>query len=229
MRPLRNIALAAATTLVAVAPLGAQVQSYKDIKTPALHQLNVPQPKRIQLANGMVIFLMEDHELPLIRGTARIRGGARDVAADKTGLASIYGSSWRTGGTETKTGDQLDDLLEARAARVETGADDDSQSIRLDVLKDDFDTVFPIFVDLLPQPAVAQFHRPQVLFCVYLRILLQPLRRHRIYRLGQAETTASRLARIRHQPVRRSLCGQSLHEPVRQTAAGNQKRARRNF
>ena len=156
MRPLRNIALAAATTLLAVAPLGAQVQSYKDIKTPALHQLNVPQPKRIQLANGMVIFLMEDHELPLIRGTARIRGGARDVAADKTGLASIYGSSWRTGGTETKTGDQLDDLLEARAARVETGADDDSSNVRLDVLKGDFDTVFPIFVDLLQHPAFRQ-------------------------------------------------------------------------
>jgi len=29
----------------------------------------------MQLANGMVIFLQEDHELPLIRGTAQIRGG----------------------------------------------------------------------------------------------------------------------------------------------------------
>ena len=103
----------------------------------------MPQPKRVQLGNGMVLFLMEDHELPLIRGTALIRGGSRDVAADKAGLAGIYGQAWRTGGTASKTGDELDEFLEARAARVETGADDDSSSISLDVLKNDFDAVFP--------------------------------------------------------------------------------------
>src|SRR5207244_71745 len=82
--------------------------NYKDIKTPPLHKVTIEQPKRIQLANGMVIFLMEDHELPLIRGFAEAHGGGRDVSADKLGLASIYAESWRTGGTETKTGDKLD-------------------------------------------------------------------------------------------------------------------------
>ena len=77
----------------------------------------------------MVLFLMEDHELPLIRGTATIRGGSRDIPAGKAGMAGIYGQSWRTGGTKTKTGDELDELLESRAARVETGADEDSSSI----------------------------------------------------------------------------------------------------
>jgi zinc protease len=156
MRPLRKIALGIAAALVAAAPLAAQVQSYKDIKTPPLHKIAIPMPKRIQLANGMVIFLMEDHELPLIRGGATIRGGERDAPADKAGLASIYSQSWRTGGTESKTGDQLDDLLEARAARVETTADDDSSSVTINVLKNDFDTVFPIFLDVLQHPAFRQ-------------------------------------------------------------------------
>jgi len=156
MRPLRNMALAAAAALIAVAPLGAQVQNYKDIKFPPLHKINIEQPKRIQLANGMVIFLLEDHELPLIRGSASIRGGGRDVPAEKTGLGSIYAQSWRQGGTETKTGDQLDDLLEARAARVETSLDEDSSTVSINVLKGDFDTVFPIFVDILQHPAFRQ-------------------------------------------------------------------------
>jgi zinc protease len=156
MRPLRKIALGIAAALVAAAPLAAQVQSYKDIKTPPLHNIPIPMPKRIQLANGMVIFLMEDHELPLIRGAATIRGGERDAPADKAGLASIYSQSWRTGGTESKTGDQLDDLLEARAARVETSTDDDSSSVTINVLKNDFDTVFPIFLDVLQHPAFRQ-------------------------------------------------------------------------
>src|SRR5262249_34400338 len=40
--------------------------------------------------------------------------------------------------------------------RVETGADEDSSAISLDVLKSDFDTVFPIFADLLRTPEFRQ-------------------------------------------------------------------------
>lgn len=155
MRSLRIHAIVAATALLSL-PAVAQVSDYHDIKTPPLHQIQMPQPKRVQLANGMVIFLMEDHELPLIRGSARIRGGSRDIPADKTGLAGIYGSAWRTGGTDSKTGDELDDFLEARAARVETGASEDSSNVSMSVLKGDFDTVFPIFVDVIEHPVFRQ-------------------------------------------------------------------------
>lgn len=156
MKTLRK-ALVAAVALVTVAlPSMAQVKSPKEIKTPPLRTLNMPQPKRVQLGNGMVILLMEDHELPIIRGAANIRGGERDVPAGKDGLVDVLGDAWRTGGTQTKTGDELDDSLESRAARVETGGDEDSTAVRLDVLKDDFDTVFPIFLDVLRNPAFRQ-------------------------------------------------------------------------
>jgi zinc protease len=147
---------AAAVLLMSAAPSFAQVRDYREIKTPALRKLNVAQPKRIQLPNGMVIFLMEDHELPLIQGSATIRGGERDVPLDKAGLMAIGGQSWRTGGTQSKTGDELDDFLESRAARVETGGDDDSTSVSMNVLKGDFDAVFPIFLDVLQHPAFRQ-------------------------------------------------------------------------
>ncbi len=155
MTSLRIHAIAAATALLSL-PALAQVSDYHQIKTPSLHQMQLAQAKRIQLANGMVIFLMEDHELPLIRGTARIRGGGRDVAPEKTGLAGIYSGAWRTGGTTAKTGDELDDFLESRASRVETGAGEDSMNVNMSVLKGDFDTVFPIFVDVLEHPAFRQ-------------------------------------------------------------------------
>lgn len=155
MRSIRITAIAIAGALLSMSAYP-QATDYRDIKTPPLHFMKVEQPKRIQLANGMVIFLMEDHELPLISGTARIRGGSRDVAGDKTGLAGIYGGSWRTGGTEKQTGDQLDDFLEARAAHVETGASDDSSRVSFNVLKGDLDAVFPIFVEVLEHPAFRQ-------------------------------------------------------------------------
>ncbi|HYM60945.1 MAG TPA: pitrilysin family protein [Thermoanaerobaculia bacterium] len=156
MKTLNYYAVAAAALLTLAMPSMAQVKDYHDIKTPPLRSFEAAKPKRIQLANGLIIFLQEDHELPLIRGSARIRGGGRDVSANQAGLVNILGASWRTGGTESKTGDQLDDFLEARAARVETSADLDSTFVRLDVLKGDFDTVFPIFLDLLQHPAFRQ-------------------------------------------------------------------------
>ncbi len=145
-----------AATLLAATTLFAQVRDYREIKTPPMKPFTQASPKRIELANGMVIFLMEDHELPVIRGSATVRGGERDVPANLAGLADIYGQSWRTGGTEKQTGDQLDDFLETRAAHLETGADDDSSFVSMNVMKGDFDAVFPLFVELLQHPAFRQ-------------------------------------------------------------------------
>src|SRR6266496_4142437 len=90
--------------LLACLPLNAQ--DWKQIPIPQLPAFHPQEPKRIELPNGMVVFLQEDHELPLIGATARIRGGSRIEPAAKTGLVSLYGEVWRTGGTKTQTGDQ---------------------------------------------------------------------------------------------------------------------------
>lgn len=132
--------------------LWAQATNWTQIQIPKLPAFKPPQPKRIQLDNGMVIFLQENHELPMIDGTARIRGGGRRVPANKTGLIDVYGEAWRTGGTKTQTGDQLDDFLEQRAAKVETGGSIDSTTISWSCLKEDFDDVFHAFDDLLRNP-----------------------------------------------------------------------------
>jgi zinc protease len=125
---------------------------WKQIPIRPLRPFQPKQPKRIQLPNGMVIFLQEDRELPLIDGVARIRGGSREEPANKVGLINIYGEVWRTGGTKTQTGDQLDDFLEIRAAKVETNGGGDSTSIGWSCLKGDFEDVFKIVADLLQQP-----------------------------------------------------------------------------
>ena len=149
--------MVATLALVMLVPAAlAQVTSHKDIKAPSLRSFSMPQPKRVALPNGMVIFLQEDHELPLIAGTAVIRGGGRDIPADKAGMLGIYTGAWRTGGTTTRPGDQLDEFLDARAARVEVGGDTDSTRVSMDILKGDLETVFPIWVDVLKNPAFPQ-------------------------------------------------------------------------
>ncbi len=129
-----------------------ELPSWKQIPIPPLPAFHPQQPRRIELSNGLVIFLQEDHELPLIDGFARIRGGSVEEPADKTGLVDMYGEVWRTGGTKSQTGDQLDDFLEIRAAKVETGGGPDSTSISFSCLKGDLDDVFKLFLDVLRNP-----------------------------------------------------------------------------
>ena len=145
------VLLLAAAVLVPPHLLSAQA-TWKQIPIPPLRSFKPQQPKRIELSNGMVIFLQEDHELPLIDGTARIRGGSVNEPANKTGLVDIFGEVWRTGGTKTQTGDQLDDFLEVRAAKVETGPGPDSSTISFSCLTGDLDDVFKAFQDVLQNP-----------------------------------------------------------------------------
>lgn len=127
--------------------------SWKQVPIPTLPAFHPQEPIRIQLANGMVIFLQPNHELPLISGAVRIRGGSISEPADKVGLVDIYGEAWRTGGTTKLTGDEMDDLLEARAAKVETDGASDHTTVSFDCLRGDFDEVFNLFVALLQNPA----------------------------------------------------------------------------
>src|SRR3977135_3235887 len=120
----------------------AQSTNWKQIPIPPLPAFKPQLPKRIELPNGMVIFLQEDHELPLIDGSITIRGGSRVEPAEKVGFVAVFGQVWRTGGTRTRTGDQLDDYLEARAAKVETGGRSDATTVGWSSLKNDFNDVF---------------------------------------------------------------------------------------
>jgi zinc protease len=143
--------LALLTLVPAFAP-AQQAQPWKQIPIPTLPPFHPQQPKRIVLDNGAIIFLQEDHELPFIDGSVNIRGGGRDVAVAKTGLVDLYGEAWRTSGTAKMSGDAMDDLLEAKAAKVETGGDVDSTGVSWSCFKTDFDTVFGLTMDLLLHP-----------------------------------------------------------------------------
>jgi zinc protease len=136
--------------------LHSQATTWKQIPIPALHEFKPQKPKRIELANGMIIFLQEDHELPVISGSAVIRGGSREEPAQKISLTGIYGEVWRTGGTHARTGDDLDDYLEARAAKVESSGGSDSTSLSWSCLKEDQEDVFKVFLEVLREPEFRQ-------------------------------------------------------------------------
>ena len=130
-----------------------QVTDYKSLKYPKLGDIEVPEVQQVTLANGMRLFLLEDHELPLVNVSVMIRAGSVYEPADKIGLASITGQVMRTGGTAGRTGDEIDEELEAIAASVETGIGLNSGSASMSVLKRDLDKGLSILADVLMNPA----------------------------------------------------------------------------
>jgi zinc protease len=129
---------------------------YKQLKYPKLRDIQVPDVEQVTLPNGMQLFLLEDRELPLVHVSAVIRTGLVYEPADKIGLAGLTGTVMRTGGTASKTGDEIDEQLEQIAATVETGIGRSSGSAGMSVLKDDVDTGLSVLADVLMNPAFRQ-------------------------------------------------------------------------
>ena len=136
-------------------PVLAQVKQVDELQYPPLPELVIPEPERVVLKNGMVVLLMEDHELPLVSLSAFIKTGSRLEPQDKIGIASLTGAVLRTGGTTKQSGDELDEFLEGKAAMIETAIGGSAGTASMSCLKEDFPVVLEVFGDILRTPAFA--------------------------------------------------------------------------
>ncbi|HET9318309.1 MAG TPA: pitrilysin family protein [Bryobacteraceae bacterium] len=134
----------------------AAIPSYKDLKYPPLKPVKIPNVATFTLPNGMKLYLLENHELPLVRGSAMVRTGNLFDPPDKVGLATITGMAMRTGGTKSKTGDQLDEELENIAASVESSIDESVGVASFSCLKENTGEVLGVFHDMLTTPGFRQ-------------------------------------------------------------------------
>ena len=160
------LALCAALLFVGIGPAPVHAQQADDIQTvdydvrdltfPDLPDVEAPEPRRVELDNGMTIFLLEDHELPQVNAVARINAGSVYDPAEKVGLASVTGTVMRTGGTESMSPDSINQTLENIGATVETGFSTTSGQAFVSTLSDNVETVLPVFADVLQNPAFAE-------------------------------------------------------------------------
>ena len=116
-------------------------------------EFSPPEPERVVLDNGMVLYLLEDHELPLVTITATMRTGSWLDPTDKIGLAGMTGAVMRTGGGGGLSAEQVDAELEQFAADVSIGIGRQSGSASLDVLSKDVNRGLEIFAGLIRTPA----------------------------------------------------------------------------
>ena len=126
------------------------------LEYPELNTYQIPDIETFELDNGIKFYLIEDDEVPLIDLSMIVRAGSFMEPADKVGLASITANVIRNGGSEAYPEEELNQLLEDLAARMEFGMGLTSGSVSLNALKEDFAELLPVLVDVMTNPLLPQ-------------------------------------------------------------------------
>ncbi|MGA1624328.1 MAG: M16 family metallopeptidase [Prochlorothrix sp.] len=128
---------------------------YTDLTFPPLPEITLPKYERRELANGLVVYLVEDHELPLVQGRAVLRVGDRWEPAAKAGLGSLTGQLMRGGGTQHRSFEDINKFLEDRAASIETSIGTTAGQASFSALTEELEPVLALFAEILREPAFA--------------------------------------------------------------------------
>lgn len=113
---------------------------------------NPPKAERIELPGGMILYLLEDHELPLVNIQLMVKTGSLYESSDQVGLANLTATVMRTGGTVHKSGDAIDEALEFMAIQLGISISRDRGTANLNLLKKDLDQGLALFADILMHP-----------------------------------------------------------------------------
>ena len=114
------------------------------------------KPDRVQLDNGLTLFLLPDDELPVFDLVAYFPSGDVHDPPDKIGLASLTATVLRTGGSMSWPSDKLNEELEFIAGSIEASMAAENATVSLSVMSKDTDFGLELFADVLMHPAFAE-------------------------------------------------------------------------
>jgi zinc protease len=150
--------LAVAALIAASGPAQAAAMDPKydpsKLATPPLHPIQKITPERIVLKNGIVAYLLENHDLPVVRGVAYARSTPLWIPDDKVGLGEVVGSAMRSGGTAAHSGDWLDDRLAAIGASITSGQSVDFATSGFRCLTENTDEVLGLWAEDMPEDKI---------------------------------------------------------------------------
>ena len=146
--------LVSAVLLAGVQPAAAQIPSHPTDLTYELLDFTPPESAdhRHELSNGVVVFVVEDHELPLASVSVVVRTGSYLDPPDKIGLASLTGNQMRAGGTASISAADFDEQAAFLAAQIGSSIGSTSGGANLNCLTKDLDVCLDLFFDMLRNP-----------------------------------------------------------------------------
>jgi zinc protease len=154
-------------------------------------EFHAPVPRIEKLSNGLPVWIVEYHEVPLVTVDLVVKSGSDTEAPGQSGLASFVLDALDEG---TKSHDSVDiaRAFENLAAHYRTEADADSSEVLVTALSSTLPEVLPIFADVALHPA---FRNPDV-------------ERVREQRLGQIAQILDDPALVAERVLRRAIYGE---------------------
>ncbi len=118
-------------------------------------KVDLPDIQKATLKNGLKVWLVEAHELPIVSFNLVFQAGTDHDPIDKAGLVSLT-ADMLDEGTTTRTALQIADELDFIGANLGTGAGTDGTFITLNTLTKHLDKALAVYADVLVNPTFPQ-------------------------------------------------------------------------
>lgn len=151
-RELRTLSVALMIAASAIA-LSAQ-QGPDRSKPPALGpapSLKLPDMQRLKLSNGMTLFLVEHHEVPVAQLNLIVRAGSAADPIGKYGVGSLT-AAMLDEGAGTRSSLEIADALEFLGANLSTTSSFDYSAVRMSVPVSKLSDALPVMADVVMRP-----------------------------------------------------------------------------
>jgi predicted Zn-dependent peptidase len=169
--------VAAAVTLSAQAPNRSTPPA---VGAPPAVQL--PRIQKLQLSNGLPVWLVELHEVPVVQVNLVVRSGSADDPAGKYGVASLA-TAMLMEGAGSRSSLEIADAVDFLGATLTTGSGIDAFAVRLHAQVARLADALPIMADVALRPT-------------FPGVDLERLRQQRLTNLLQARDDPSTIAAL---------------------------------
>ena len=150
LRVLRGLTLA----LVAIGGIVFAQDRPNRSQPPALGpppQLNLPTIAKRSLGNGLAVWVVEAHEVPIVQLSVVVRAGGDDDLAGKFGTASLT-AAMLDEGAGTRSSLEIADAVEFLGASLTTTSSYDASAVRLNVPVQRLNEALPLLADVALRP-----------------------------------------------------------------------------
>jgi len=108
------------------------------------------------LENGIVLYVLENHDLPFIKINALVKTGSVHDPLNKEGSAELTAYGMRTGGTQKYTSVQIDHMLDFMATSIFFNVSKESVQVSLSTLSENIEQSTDILAQILMNPVFEQ-------------------------------------------------------------------------
>ncbi len=116
----------------------------------------LPKAHRVVLENGIILYILEDHDLPLVTINAFVKTGSMHDPAGKEGTAELTAQVMRTGGTTRLSSREIDRQFDLIAASASIAMAMESAHVGFSVLTTHLDKGLDLLSQILIHPVFEQ-------------------------------------------------------------------------